>query len=157
MKVQPGSQKNREPMKGGKGMLIYEELQAGQRLTSHTKASVTKVQLVKYAGASGDFNPLHTDDDFAKKIGMQGVIAHGMLVMGFLGEYVMNLAGDIAVPTNFKMRFGAMTVPGDQITCSAFVENVYEEEGKRFVQLELIAEKEPEHVVGSGQVVLQFQ
>lgn len=144
-------------MKGGKGMLIYEELQAGQRLTSLTKASVTKVQLVKYAGASGDFNPLHTDDDFAKKIGMQGVIAHGMLVMGFLGEYVMNLAGDIAVPTNFKMRFGAMTVPGDQITCSAFVENVYEEEGKRFVQLELIAEKEPEHVVGSGQVVLQFQ
>lgn len=144
-------------MKGGKGMLIYEELQAGQRLTSLTKASVTKVQLVKYAGASGDFNPLHTDDDFAKKIGMQGVIAHGMLVMGFLGEYVMNLAGDIAVPTNFKMRFGAMTVPGDQITCSAFIENVYEEEGKRFVQLELIAEKEPEHVVGSGQVVLQFQ
>lgn len=138
-------------------MLIYEELKAGQRLTSLTKASVTKVQLVKYAGASGDFNPLHTDDDFAKKIGMQGVIAHGMLVMGFLGEYVMNLAGDLAVPTNFKMRFGAMTVPGDQITCSAFVENVYEEEGKRFVQLELIAEKEPEHVVGSGQVVLQFQ
>lgn len=138
-------------------MLIYEELQAGQRLTSLTKASVTKVQLVKYAGASGDFNPLHTDDDFAKKIGMQGVIAHGMLVMGFLGEYVMNLAGDIAVPTNFKMRFGAMTVPGDQITCTAFVENVYEEEGKRFVQLNLIAEKEPEHVVGSGQVVLQFQ
>lgn len=144
-------------MKGGKGMLIYEELQAGQRLTSLTKASVTKVQLVKYAGASGDFNPLHTDDDFAKKIGMQGVIAHGMLVMGFLGEYVMNLAGDMAVPTNFKMRFGAMTVPGDQITCTAFVENVYEEEGKRFVQLNLIAEKEPEHVVGSGQVVLQFQ
>ena len=138
-------------------MLNYEELKVGQRLQSLTKPNVTKVQLVKYAGASGDFNPLHTDDEFAKKIGMQGVIAHGMLVMGFLGEYVMKLAGEIAVPTNFKMRFGAMTVPGDQITCSAFVKNVYEEEGKRFVNLELIAEKEPEHVVGSGQVVLEFQ
>ena len=57
-------------------MLNYEGLQEGQRLKSLTKPSVTKVQLVKHAGASGDFNPLHTDDDFAKKVGMQGVIAH---------------------------------------------------------------------------------
>lgn len=138
-------------------MLNYEDLYEGKRLESLTKPAVTKVQLVKYAGASGDYNPLHTDDDFAKKIGMQGVIAHGMLVMGFLGEYVMNLAGDIAVPSNFRMRFGAVTLPGDQITCSAIVKNLYEEENQRFVRLDLIAEKDPEHVVGSGQVVLQIQ
>ncbi|AXN41602.1 MaoC/PaaZ C-terminal domain-containing protein [Peribacillus butanolivorans] len=138
-------------------MLIYEGLYEGQKLKSLIKPAVTKVQLVKYAGASGDFNPLHTDDAFAKEIGMQGVIAHGMLVMGFLGEYVMKLAGDTAVPSNFRMRFGAVTIPGDQITCSAFVNNVYEEKGQRFVRLDLIAEKEPEQVVGSGQVVLQFQ
>ncbi|MFF2587755.1 MaoC/PaaZ C-terminal domain-containing protein [Peribacillus butanolivorans] len=138
-------------------MLIYEGLYEGQKLKSLIKPAVTKVQLVKYAGASGDFNPLHTDDAFAKEIGMQGVIAHGMLVMGFLGEYVMKLAGDTAVPSNFRMRFGAVTLPGDQITCSAFVNNVYEEKGQRFVRLDLIAEKEPEEVVGSGQVVLQFQ
>ncbi|MFB7640975.1 MaoC/PaaZ C-terminal domain-containing protein [Peribacillus butanolivorans] len=138
-------------------MLIYEGLYEGQKLMSLIKPAVTKVQLVKYAGASGDFNPLHTDDAFAKEIGMQGVIAHGMLVMGFLGEYVMKLAGDTAVPSNFRMRFGAVTIPGDQITCSAFVNNVYEEKGQRFVKLDLIAEKEPEQVVGSGQVVLQFQ
>ncbi|MFF5395802.1 MaoC/PaaZ C-terminal domain-containing protein [Peribacillus butanolivorans] len=138
-------------------MLIYEGLYEGQKLKSLIKPAVTKVQLVKYAGASGDFNPLHTDDAFAKEIGMQGVIAHGMLVMGFLGEYVMKLAGDTAVPSNFRMRFGAVTIPGDQITCSAFVNNVYEEKGQRFVRLDLIAEKEPEQVVGSGQVVLQLQ
>ncbi|MFD4818502.1 MaoC/PaaZ C-terminal domain-containing protein [Peribacillus butanolivorans] len=138
-------------------MLIYEGLYEGQKLKSLIKPAVTKVQLVKYAGASGDFNPLHTDDAFAKEIGMQGVIAHGMLVMGFLGEYVMKLAGDTAVPSNFRMRFGAVTIPGDQITCSAFVNNVYEEKGQRFVRLDLIAEKQPEQVVGSGQVVLQFQ
>ncbi|MED3692007.1 MaoC/PaaZ C-terminal domain-containing protein [Peribacillus butanolivorans] len=138
-------------------MLIYEGLYEGQKLKSLIKPAVTKVQLVKYAGASGDFNPLHTDDAFAKEIGMQGVIAHGMLVMGFLGEYVMKLAGDTAAPSNFRMRFGAVTIPGDQITCSAIVNNVYEEKGQRFVRLDLIAEKEPEQVVGSGQVVLQFQ
>lgn len=74
-------------------MLNYESLHEGQRLEPFIKPPVTKVQLVKYAGASGDFNPLHTDDAFAQEIGMNGVIAHGMLVMGFLGEYVMKLAG----------------------------------------------------------------
>ncbi|CAH0171297.1 MaoC/PaaZ C-terminal domain-containing protein [Peribacillus sp. Bi134] len=138
-------------------MLNYESLHEGQRLESLFKPPVTKVQLVKYAGASGDFNPLHTDDAFAQEIGMQGVIAHGMLVMGFLGEYVMKLAGDQAVPANFKMRFGAVTVPGDRITCSAFVKNLYEERGQRFVRLYVIAEKEPEQVVGTGEVVLRIK
>src|SRR5690348_3919195 len=99
-------------------MLVYEDLLEGQVLQPMVKPPVTKVQLVKYAGASGDFNPLHTDDAFAQSIGMPGVIAHGMLVMGFLGEYVMELAGNTAETTNFRMRFGAMTRPGDQITCS---------------------------------------
>ncbi|MGG3942145.1 MaoC/PaaZ C-terminal domain-containing protein [Peribacillus psychrosaccharolyticus] len=138
-------------------MLVYEELQAGQWLKPLVKDPVSKVQLVKYAGASGDFNPLHTDDAFAQKIGMQGVIAHGMLVMGFLGEYAMKLAGDSAILTNFKMRFGAVTVPRDSITCSAIVNKLYEDDGQRFVSLDLFAEKGPEQVVGSGQVVLQFQ
>lgn len=137
-------------------MLIYEELQEGQNLESLEKEAVTKVQLVKYAGASGDYNPLHTNDEFAKKIGMPGVIAHGMLVMGFLGEYVMKLAGTSAVPTNFKMRFGAMTRPGDAITCSAIVKNVYKEDEQRFVSISLIAEKGPKEVVGSGEAILKF-
>ncbi|MEK4029184.1 MULTISPECIES: MaoC/PaaZ C-terminal domain-containing protein [Bacillaceae] len=137
-------------------MLTYSELQEGQVLESLTKPAVTKVQLVKYAGASGDFNPLHTDDEFAKSIGMPGVIAHGMLIMGFLGEYVMHIAGVTAESTNFRMRFGAITRPGDEITCSAVVRSVYEEEGKQYVNLEIKAEKAPGKVVGSGQATLRF-
>ncbi|WP_026575794.1 MaoC/PaaZ C-terminal domain-containing protein [Bacillus sp. UNC438CL73TsuS30] len=137
-------------------MLVYEDLQEGQVLQPLGKPPVTKVQLVKYAGASGDYNPLHTDDAFAQSIGMPGVIAHGMLVMGFLGEYVMGLAGKTAEITNFRMRFGAMTRPVDQITCSAIVQKFYEEDGKRFVRLELKAEKAPEKVVGSGEAILRF-
>ena len=94
-------------------MVQFDQLVEGQQLPAHTKEKVTKVQLVKYAGASGDFNPLHTDDAFAQKIGLPGVIAHGMLVMGFLGEYINKLAGDVAEVKDFKMRFGAMTVPND--------------------------------------------
>ncbi|MFB5281755.1 MaoC/PaaZ C-terminal domain-containing protein [Peribacillus sp. Hz7] len=137
-------------------MLIYEELKQEQSLQPLIKPAVTKVQLVKYAGASGDFNLLHTDDAFAQKIGLSGVIAHGMLVMGFLGQYVNELASDQAEVTLFRMRFGAMTRPGDQITCTAIVEKVYEEAGKRYVSLNLTAEKAPEKVVGSGQAVLRF-
>lgn len=138
-------------------MLEYLDLKKGQILEPISKPAVTKVQLVKYAGASGDYNPLHTDDAFAKRIGMQGVIAHGMLIMGFLGEYVMKLAGDTAIPSRFKMRFGAMTVPGDQITCRAIVKNIYEENNQHFAELDLIAEKAQDQIVGSGQVLLSFK
>ena len=138
-------------------VLEFESLKEGQQLESLTKQTITKVQLVKYAGASGDFNPLHTDDEFAQKVGMDGVIAHGMLVMGFLGEYVMGIAGDFAEPSRFRMRFGAVTRPGDRITCSAIVEKVYEEVGVRFVDLALKAEKAPGEVVGSGKSTLRFR
>lgn len=137
-------------------VLEFESLKEGQQLESLTKESITKVQLVKYAGASGDFNPLHTDDEFARKVGMDGVIAHGMLVMGFLGEYIIGIAGDSAEPSRFRMRFGAVTRPGDQITCSAIVEKIYEEAGERYVDLELKAEKSPGKVVGSGKSTLRF-
>jgi len=137
-------------------MLQLKELQEGQKLEPLVKPAVTKVQLVKYAGASGDFNPLHTDDAFAQSIGMPGVIAHGMLVMGFLGQYIMELAGTSAAPTNFKMRFGAMTRPGDVITCSAIVKKVYEEQAKQCVDLALYAEKAPGKIVGFGEATLQM-
>lgn len=137
-------------------MLQLKELQQGQKLAPLVKPAVTKVQLVKYAGASGDFNPLHTDDAFAQSIGMPGVIAHGMLVMGFLGQYVMELAGTSATLTNFKMRFGAMTRPGDEITCLAIVKKIYQEHAKQFVDLDLYAEKAPGKIVGFGEATLQL-
>lgn len=137
-------------------MLQLNDLQEGQKLEPLVKPPVTKVQLVKYAGASGDFNPLHTDDAFAQSIGMPGVIAHGMLVMGFLGQYVMKLADTSAKPTKFKMRFGSMTKPGDVITCSATVKKVYEEQASKFVDLELYAEKAPGKIVGFGEATLQM-
>ncbi|WP_050616195.1 MaoC/PaaZ C-terminal domain-containing protein [Bacillus testis] len=134
----------------------YEKLKEGQQLERLQKKAVTKVQLVKYAGASGDFNPLHTDDAFAQSIGMSGVIAHGMLIMGFLGEYVMKLAGTDAEVHTFNMRFGAMTRPGDSIFCDGTVEELFEEDGRRYVRLLLKATKEEGITVGTGKAVLRF-
>ncbi|PIC77486.1 dehydratase [Sporosarcina sp. P19] len=136
---------------------VLEELTVDQKLEPMVKPPITKVQLAQYAGASGDFNPLHLDDDFAQKIGMDGVIAHGMLVMGFLGEYVMKIAGKEAHVANLKMRFGKMTVPGDEIRCSGIVERTYEENGKPCIALELTAEKASGEIVGSGSAILQLK
>ncbi|MEK4024743.1 MaoC/PaaZ C-terminal domain-containing protein [Sporosarcina sp. FSL W7-1283] len=135
---------------------VLEELTVDQKLEPMVKPPITKVQLAQYAGASGDFNPLHLDDGFAQKIGMDGVIAHGMLVMGFLGEYVMKIAGKEARVANFKMRFGKMTVPGDEISCTGVVKRTYEEDGKRWIALDLTAEKVLGEVVGSGSAILQL-
>ncbi|MGE7543812.1 MaoC/PaaZ C-terminal domain-containing protein [Sporosarcina newyorkensis] len=135
---------------------VLEELTVDQKLEPMVKPPITKVQLAQYAGASGDFNPLHLDDGFAQKIGMDGVIAHGMLVMGFLGEYVMKIAGKGARVANFKMRFGKMTVPGDEIRCTGVVKRTYEEDGKRWIALDLTAEIVSGEVVGSGSAILQL-
>lgn len=133
----------------------YKEFKKNKELKTFTKPAITKVQLVKYAGASGDFNPLHTDDATAQKMGMDGVIAHGMLVMGFLGQYVQELAGEAEIK-KINMRFGGMTVPGDEITCSATVKDLYEQDGSKYVDLDLQAEKAPGEVVGFGSAVLNF-
>lgn len=132
----------------------FSELHAEMQLPPLTKPPVTREQLIQYAQASGDLNPLHTDDAFAKSIGMDGVIAHGMLIMGFLGQYVQELAGTEAIVSNFSMRFGAMTKPGDAITCSGFVKQLTETDGERIAVLELIAEKAPGEKVGTGAATL---
>jgi acyl dehydratase len=63
-----------------------QELDRGTALPDLRKPPITKLQLVKYAGASGDYNLIHTDDETARTVGLDGVIAHGMLSMAFLGE-----------------------------------------------------------------------
>lgn len=137
-------------------MLQLQQLEQGQALPAYTKEAVSKVQLVKYAGASGDYNPLHTDDAFAQKIGLSGVVAHGMLIMGFLGEYVNHLAGSVAFVEDFSMRFGAMTFANETITCGGVVQDLYEQHGKQYAVLQLTAQKSPQEIVGTGQAILQF-
>src|SRR5437879_7715471 len=80
------------------------------------KPPITKLQLVKYAGASGDYNLIHTDDETARSVGLEGVIAHGMLSMAFLGEYLCWLAGPESV-RRLSVRFNEMVRPGDILTC----------------------------------------
>jgi acyl dehydratase len=81
-----------------------------------------------YAGASGDFNPIHTVDEFAQKVGLDGVIAHGMLTMAFVGQLLTDLLGSEGELHKFGVRFTGMVRPGDVITCEGRVVEVIQEE-----------------------------
>ena len=126
--------------------------EAGVELPPLTKEPITKVQLVKYAGASGDYNLIHTDDETARRVGLDGVIAHGMLSMGFVGQYLVHLAGPENV-RRLKVRFRQMVRPGDVLTCKGRVVEVQEEPGSglRRARLEVWAENQKGEAVTTGE------
>ncbi|HEY4532496.1 MAG TPA: MaoC/PaaZ C-terminal domain-containing protein [Kurthia sp.] len=134
-------------------MLVLDQLVEGQALETLTNEPITVEQLKQYAQASGDLNPIHTDENVAKSVGLPSTIAHGMLIMGQLGRYVNQIAGENATVKNFSMRFGAMTFPNEQITCSAVVESVIGSEAT----INVYASKGENQIVGNGQAVLVFE
>jgi acyl dehydratase len=79
----------------------------------------TAEQIAAYAGASGDHNPIHLDDAFARSVGLPGIIAHGMLQMGIMGVVAAEAAGGPANLRRLFCRFAGMVAPGDTVTFTA--------------------------------------
>ena len=109
--------------------LYYEDVQVGDAIPKLVKSPVSHLQLVRYAGASGDFNPLHTDPKIGEMIGTGGIIAHGMLIMGFVGQLLSDYVGPTAL-RKFGVRFKAMTRIDDEITCTGTITEKYEADGE---------------------------
>lgn len=91
------------------------------------KEAITHTQLVKYAGASGDFNPIHTVVPIGEKAGLGGVIAHGMLIMGFAGQAITTWFPRKDL-TSFRVRFIEKTKPGEKITIEGSVKKKMEDQ-----------------------------
>lgn len=109
--------------------LYYEDVQVGDTLPKLVKPALMHIQLVRYAGASGDFNPLHTDPKFGEMVGTGGIIAHGMLIMGFVGQLLSDYVGPAAL-RKFGVRFRGMTHLDDVITCTGTITEKYEADGE---------------------------
>jgi len=86
---------------------------------SERSVRFNKEQIAAYAQASGDHNPIHLDDDFARSVGLPGLIAHGMLQMGLMGVVAAEAAGGPDKLTRLYCRFAGMVLPGDTVTFTA--------------------------------------
>ena len=107
----------------------YEDIQVGEAIPPLVKSPITHLQLVRYAGASGDFYPVHTDPQVGERIGLGGIIAPGLLIMGFVGQLVSDFVGPTALH-NFAARFTGITRPQDVITCTGTITDKYEVDGE---------------------------
>ena len=130
--------------------LCFEDVNVGDEMPSLVKEPITRTQLVRYAGASGDFNPLHFDDEFARSAGMGGAIAHGMLIMGFAGQAITQW-----FPRKYLRKFGArfigVTGLGEQITIKGSVTQKGQENGENIVAGTITASAQDGSVKLSGE------
>jgi acyl dehydratase len=94
-----------------------------------------RTQLVMYSGASGDYNPLHTDDVYTREAaGYPGVFAHGMLTMGMTGRLVTDMVGPENV-RKYGVRFTNQVWPGDTLTATATITDIRDEDGEKLVDI----------------------
>ncbi len=111
-----------------------------------TVGPITRTDIVRYAGAGGDFNPIHHDEEFAHAAGMPSVFSHGLLSAGLLGQYLAHWVGPEHV-RRFGVRFTGQVWPGDTLTLKG---RVTELDGDGLAQIELSAARQTGDVVLKG-------
>ena len=128
----------------------------GTELPTLTKPAITRETLKVYGPAAGDPNPMHVDEEFAKNAGYPGVFAHGMLSMGYLGEFLHKAAGGVANVRKFRARFAKLTWPGDVVSCKGTVTAVRDEGGTKLVDCDIWTETQSgeKKILGSATLAL---
>ena len=131
--------------------LKASDLKVGDSYEEVVVNNLTRTQLVMYSGASGDYNPLHSDEIFATKVaGYPSVFAHGMLSMGLTGKMLTNYVGDGRL-TKYGVRFSSQVWPGDTLTAKATVDAIRQEDGQSLVDLSVTTVNQDGQVVVTGQ------
>jgi acyl dehydratase len=133
--------------------VYFDDLEVGRELPPLCKGPIEQIQLTKYAGASGDFNPIHQDEAFARAAGMGGIFAHGMLSMGFVAQSVTDWLG-VGCVKKVGVRFAGLVRLGDVITCRGKVvakRPATDGTSQNLVDLELRAENQKGDRVITGQ------
>jgi acyl dehydratase len=131
--------------------LQASELKVGQTFSAVVVEDLKRTQIVQYAGASGDYNPVHTDEVFATKVaGYPSVFAHGMLTMGMTGHMLTDLVGDGRL-LSFGGRFTSQVWPGDDLTSTAEVTAIRDENGHPVVDLSVSTTNQDGTVVFAGE------
>jgi len=131
--------------------LKASELTVGDSYEEEVCRDLSRTQIVQYAGTSGDYNPLHTDDKYTTEIAKYpSVFAHGMLSMGMTGKMLTNYVGDGRL-RSFGVRFTAQVFPGATLTATATVAAIRDEDGESIADIEVSTVDEAGTVVVKGQ------
>ncbi len=104
----------------------FEDLEPGAQAPPLVVENLTRTSFVRYAGASGDFNPMHHDDTIATKAGNPSVFGHGMLTAGILARVLKDWFGPEAL-LRYQVRFSKQVWPGDTLTCTATITALHDE------------------------------
>jgi acyl dehydratase len=126
------------------------QVNVGDTRTLVLVEDLSRTQIVQYAGASGDYNPLHSDERFTKEVaGYPSVFAHGMLTMGMTGRVLTDWFGAEAL-TSYGVRFVKQVFPGDALTATATVTGVREDNGRRIADIEVSTVNQDGEAVVTG-------
>ena len=137
--------------------LRYDEVEVGTALPS-TRFPITRLDLVRYAGASGDFNEIHWNERVAREVGLPDVIAHGNLTMALAGRVLTSWAGDPEALVEYGVRFTKpVVVPDDGVGATLLVEGVVKEKLEDgCVRVELTVTSEGVRVLGQARAVIRL-
>jgi acyl dehydratase len=131
--------------------LFYEDVEKGDEAPERSH-ELTRTDLVVYAGASGDFNPMHHDEVKAQESGLPSVFGHGMFTAGMLATALTDYVG-VGNLKSYKVRFTKQTWPGETLTTKVTVQKKYEEHGEHRVDLECTVVNEAGEAKISGVAV----
>ena len=138
-------------------MLKENEINIGDLHTTILVEDLKRTTIVQYAGASGDYNPIHTDEIFATQVaGYPGVFAHGMLSMGLTGTMLTDYVGDGAL-TKYGVRFTSQVWPGDTLISTATITDIRDQDGHRVVDLEVVTINQNEVAVITGNATARIE
>jgi acyl dehydratase len=135
----------------------YDEVEVGQSLPSRS-FPLTRADLVRYAGASGDFNPIHWNARFATGVGLPDVIAHGMVTMATAARVVTDWIGDPGAVVEYSVRFTKpVVVPDDDIGALLEVDGLVADKlDDGLVRIELVARSGDDKVLGMARVLVRL-
>jgi acyl dehydratase len=138
----------------GEQKLKFGDVKAGDEGPSRSHV-LTRTDLVRYAGASGDYNPMHHDEVKAKAGGQPSVFGHGMFSMGLLGSAIEDYVG-VANLTHYKVRFAKQTWPDEELTTKVVVTGTRSEDGQKLVDLDvrLVNQDDEEKLIGEATAAL---
>lgn len=135
--------------------LDISKLNVGDKIPSITFDEVTQVQLIKYAGAAGDFNPIHTVPAYAQEAGLDGTIAHGMLIMGMLGKLVSDWSG-VKNVTKYGVSFKSKTIPGDILKAKGEIKKITPSENFTLVDCKVFIEDAAGDIKVDGKLTIKL-